>query len=339
MSLVARSVLYIAVASGLRLVREGFVVRALAWPGLLAAGSMVGTALIVGLMGSPVDEVASLAMRAEDAALVQEQIAAAGVELRLDPEPEQAAAQGRAGRAAWREPGVHGEATRWILAAPSAGPTTVQIEAVLRDQAGAVWRIEVPAETPRSAVVAGQSGRMGLIISVLFSLYGVVMGAGLAWRDRSEGVVEAALTLPVPPWTQAAGRVVGLAVVLGLGQLATLLLMHGIMAMDRPIAIAGNGLVSTVVACALGLSAVASPGASDRGFAAPLSRALGLVTALMGLGAGVPELGAWLPVASLGALAVGESPLAAPLSVTLIGLGLVVLAVGRWGRHQGGLGR
>ncbi len=339
MRLVGRTVLTIALATGLRLVREGFVVRALAWPGLLAAGAMVGTALIVGLMGSPVDEVASLAMRAEDAALVQERVAAASLELRVDPDPERAVAEGRASRAAWREADPGGAGERWVVAAPSAGPTTFRIEAILRDQAQAAWRIEVPPETARSAVVAGQSGRMGLIISVLFALYGVVMGAGLAWRDRAEGVVEAALTLPVPPWTQAAGRLVGLGVVLGLGQLATLQLMHGIMAMDRPLAIAGNGLVATVVACALGLSAVASPGAADRGFAAPLSRALGFVTALMGLGAGLPAVGAWLPVASLGALAVGSSPLGAPIPVTLLGLALVGLAVRRWGQHQGGLGR
>lgn len=339
MNVAVRAVLLVALASGLRLLREGFVVRALAWPGLLAAGAMVGTALIVSLLGSDLDPAVTVAMRAEDAAVLEPALDAAGLTVQLDPAPETALAEERAERAAWRVEGEEARGPSWVISARSAGPSTLTLEAVLREQVGAAWRIEVPPEDPRSVAVAGQSGRIGLIVGVLYTLYGVVMGAGLAWRDRSEGVVESALTLPVPPWTQAAGRLLALGLVLGLGLVATLMLMHGIMAMDRPVAIGGHGLVATAVAGAIGLAAVATPGAEARGFAAPLSRALGLATALMGLGAGLPALGAWLPLASLGALASGTSPAGAPVVVTVLGLLLVVGAARRWGRHQGGLGR
>lgn len=326
-----RAVLVVALATGLRLLREGFVLRALAWPGLLAGGALVGTALLVGLAGEPVGQ-PEIALSAEAERRLGPRLEAAGFALRVDPAAERAVVEGRADRAVWEE----GEG--FALALASGGPPSLLAEAVLREELGAAWRIEPPDESPRGLQVAQQSARMGQIIAVLFALYGVVMGAGLAWRDRSEGVLEAALTLPWPAWTQAAGRLLALVLVLELALVATLLTLHGIVGMAQPLDILGHGGVATAVGAALGLGAMARPG-TDVGFSGPLSRALGLLTGLLGLGAGLPVVGAWLPAASLGASLRGDLPLASAPVAALLALGLAALACARWGRDQGGLGR
>lgn len=320
-------------ATLLRLAREGFVMRALAWPGLLAAGAVVGAALVAGQVGGDLTAAPHLAMTEAEAVGVAPALQAQGLALRVDADPRSAVQAGRAERAAWRED------EGWVLAARSAGPSTLRAEAALREVSGAAWRIEVPADPPRREEVAAQSGRMGGLVAVLFTLYGVVMGAGLAWRDRGEGVVEATLPLPVPAWTHGAARVLALALALGVGLVATLLLLHGILGMDRPGALALHGALASAVAGAIGLAAVAGPAASRRGFSAPLSRALGLAAGLLGLGAGLPALGAWLPIASLSAGGQGAGDAASTVVALLLGALLLAGCAGRWGHHQGGLGR
>jgi len=332
-----RAVLWGTGATVLRLLREGMVVRAVVWPGLLAAVAVVGAAAVAGQVGGALTEAPWVAMSVDDAALAGPALAAQGLALRLDPSPQEAVAAGRAERAAWRE------ADRWVVAARGEGVSTLRTEAALRELVGADWRLEVPADPPRAQAVATQSGRMGTLVAVLFALYGVVMGAGLAWRDRGEGVVEGTLVLPVPAWTHGAARVLGLALTLGVGLGATLLLLDGILGMDRVGGLVLHGVLATAVASALGLAAVGGPDARRRGFSAPLSRALGATAALLGLGAALPAVGAWLPVASLpvASLPVASQAATAPLAAAvalLLGLGLMAGCALRWGRHHGGLG-
>ncbi|MCK6503280.1 hypothetical protein L6R53_07770 [Myxococcota bacterium] len=329
-----RALVAVAVGAGatlLRLLREGFVVRAIAWPGLLAAGAVVGAALVAGQVGGNLTAAPHLALSAEDAAAVGAAVEAQGLVVRVDPDPRTAVAAGRAERAAWTD------AEGWVLAAKVAGVSSLRAEAALREEAGAAWRIEVPADPPRRAQVEEQSGRMGGLVAVLFTLYGVVMGAGLAWRDRGEGVVEASLPLPVPAWTHGAARILALAVALSVGLGATLLLLHGLLAMDRPAALALHGGLAASVAAAVGLAAVGGPRAGRAGFSAPLSRALALTAGLLGLGAGLPAVGMWLPVASLGA--VGQGGILSGLAALGSGGAVMAACAAWWGRHHGGLGR
>lgn len=325
-----RAVLAGAAAVLLRLAREGMVIRALAWPGLLAGLAVVGTVLVVTRAGTLPTEVPHLALSEADAAALQARVEAAGLRVRLDPHPPTALAAGRASRAAWRE----GEG--WVLAVHSADTPSLRAEAVLREEAGAAWQLEVPPDPPRRQTVEAQAGRMGQLVAVLFTLYGVVMGAGLAWRDRGEGVVEASLPLPVPAWTHGAARILALSLAMGTGVLTTLLLLHGIFGMDHPGRWILHGSLASASGTAVGLAAVGGGGASRRGFSGPLSRAMAITAGLLGLGWTAPRVGAWLPIASLPAA--GSSPVASACAVAL-GLLLATIASAWWGRNHGGLGR
>lgn len=327
-----RAVLAGAAAVLLRLAREGMVIRALAWPGLLAGLAVVATVLVVTRGGTVPTEAPHLALSEADAATLGAEVEAAGLRVRLDPDPATALAAGRASRAAWRE----GEG--WVLSAEAADVPTLRAEAVLRDEAGAAWRLAVPADPPRKQAVEAQAGRMGKLVAVLFTLYGVVMGAGLAWRDRGEGVVEATLPLPVPAWTHGAARVLALSVAMGAGVLTTLLLLHGIFGMDQPGRWILHGCLASASATAVGLAAVGGRAAERRGFSGPLSRAMAVVAGLLGLGWAAPAAGAWLPVASLAAADRAASVAADGASIVLCLLSLA-LASAWWGRHHGGLGR
>ncbi|MCB9781304.1 MAG: hypothetical protein H6742_22240 [Alphaproteobacteria bacterium] len=333
MSASLRAVVVGTLAVLLRLSREGMVLRALAWPGLLAAVALVGTASVVAAFGGREQIEPHVALSAEEVAIMGPSLDEVGLTVRLDPDPTTAVQEGRAERAAWRE----GEG--WVLSARDAGVHSLRAEMVLREEAGASWRPVVAPEPPAGKAATAQAGRMGALVAVLFVLYGVVMGAGLAWRDRGEGVVEASLPLPVPAWTHGASRVLGLGIALGGGLWLTILLLHGLIGMERPSAWAGHGALGAAVSAAVGLATTGGAGAQKKGFSAGLSRAMVLVAGLLGLGFGLPWVGAWLPVASLAAAGAGPwSPVADVVVVLLSALSLAACA-GWWGRHHGGLGR
>ncbi len=327
-----RAVLLGAGAVLLRLAREGMVIRALAWPGLLSGVAAVGTVAVVTAGGARPLQPPALAVRPEVATRLAPTADAAGLSLVEDDDPATAVAEGRARLAAWSGSG------RWVLAGLQADPTLLRAEAVLRDEAGAAWRIEVPPDPPRRQAIATQAGRMGSLVAVLFTLYGVVMGAGLAWRDRGQGVVEATLPLPVPAWTHGAARVLALGVAMGAGVVATLQLLHGIFGMERVGTWMLHGSLAAAAGAAVGLGAVAGAGASRRGFSGPLSRSMAIVAGLLGLGWANPRVAAWLPIASLPGA--GQSAtLASGVVAVTGGVAMMALAAVFWGRHHGGLGR
>ncbi len=332
MTIALRAVLLGAWAVLLRLSREGMIIRALAWPGLLSGMAVVGTVLVVTQCGAQPTQAPHVALHADDAALLRAAVRDAGLQVRLDPDPASAVAAGRAERAAWQSD------DRWVLQAPRLDLATTRVEALLRDQAQASWRIQVPPDPPRQQAIEEQAGRMASLVAVLFTLYGVVMGAGLAWRDRGEGVVEATLPLPVPAWTHAAARILALGVGMSAGVLGTLQLLHGIFGMEDPLRWMLHGCLASATGAAVGLATVGGSGASRRGFSGPLSRAMAIVAGLLGLGWGLPGVGAFLPIASLSAAGTVAT---LPSGLSALGLGLLVMAgaAAWWGRHHGGLGR
>ena len=310
-----RALLLLTVAALLRLARRGMVVRALLWPGVLTALSLLGAVAASGLLLAPPR------IAAADPALVVA-LEAAGLEVIADPDPATAVAADRAPRAAWRE----GQQVVLMIDARQTlvggGLDNLRAEAALRDMAGAAWRI-APSHPPiRSDDLSRSVGWMAGLVGVLFTLYGAVLGLGGLAQDRASGVLEAERALPVPPWMHPAARLLASGLALS-GALAVTLLL-----LDAIIGLTGLGMWwlhgSSAAVAAAGIGAGALAG--GRGISAALSAALMLCTALLVLGAALPGLGGALPIAGLGALASG----AAPQWSGLVLSGLVAAGGGGW---------
>jgi hypothetical protein len=271
-----------------RLLREGFVLRALVWPGALCAATIAGTVVIYLVWGltPPIvvsDQQLARAMEAAD------------FNVTVDENPLAALERGVAIRGAWRE------GDTYILGEYFGGPSTLRAEGVLRDLARSPWRIEVPEVKGRDADVDPQTRVMAALIGVLFTLYGTVMGAGTLFRDRSSGALEGDLSLPTPFWVHGAARLIAVALVVGPSLAASLGVVHAVLPLDAPLRWIYHGTLAGLTGGAIGLAVMAaSP--RDRGFSAPLTRALAICLGLLSLGWALPTLGSLIPVASLAAL-------------------------------------
>ncbi|HYC57575.1 MAG TPA: hypothetical protein VEL28_21765, partial [Candidatus Binatia bacterium] len=303
-----RALFFLTLAVLLRLLREGLVVRAMAWPGLLASLALVGTASAYAAWGTTPDVYVSAP---ELVAPLQQD----GFRVYVVEDPEPLLLSGQATRAIWREGDMY------VLGRTWGGRATHRAESVLRDAAGDRWRLEIPPLEARPGDVRNQAALLAGIIALLFTLYGVVMGAGTLYRDRSNGALEAELALPVPVWMHASARMLALGAVLGPALAVSLLVVDSLMTIDNLALWLMVGSSAALAGGAVGFAMMAR-GSAEKGFSGPLSRALTTTMALMALGWWQPGFGRFLPLTSLGAFMHGGRP---SLSIGLAALLAVVL--------------
>jgi len=299
----------------LRLLREGLVVRALAWPGLLASLALVVTAGAYAVWGTT----PTIAVGSEE---LLAPLRARGFDARLVEQPEAMLREGLVIQAIWREEG------RWVLGYSWSSRATLEAEAALRDYAADRWRLEIPPLAARPGDINRQTALMAGVIGLLLTLYGVVMGAGVLYRDRSSGTLEAELALPLPNWMHAGARLLALLLVLGPALVVSLLIVNALLAIDEIGLWMLTGTCAAVGGGAIGFLMMARAQATH-GFSGPLSRALTLTMAAMALGWWWPLLGCWLPLASLGSFMAGTAPSAVIAPLALMAAALVTIDFSR----------
>jgi len=303
-----RALAGMSVAIIIRLLREGLVVRALAWPGLLTALSMfISASLTIAWRSNPVIYVS-------DAAIV-EPLKAADFQVLVVDDPEATLKDGRAERAVWRE------GDRLVLGVTWGGSLSYKAESVLRNLTGERWRLEVPAPQKRrrdSVELRPVTGLLAGVVALLFTLYGVVIGAGSLYRDRSSGVLESDLALAVPRWIHAAARIVALAAVLGPALVVSLFIVDGLLPIYRLYHWMFAGFFAALLGGTLGVVLMARAN-SVRGFSGPLSQALMVSMGLISLGYWSPDVGRFVPLMSLGSSFSGNvaSPLIVPFALLI----------------------
>lgn len=303
-----RALAALSLAMGVRLLREGLVVRALAWPGLLSAAALVGSTALVALLSRSPEIAIPLDQPAVFASLTEAGFSVVQVE-----DPERAAREGEVAAAAW--PDDEG----WTLQGGQGPGVGARAEGAIRSAIGAPWTLELNAPPARSREGGLAVRAMAGLLSVLFALYGVVLGAGTIMRDRQGAVLEAEHSLPVPFILHGLARLLAATVAMAVALGITLLLLHALVGVPEVLAWAWHGTWAAAAGAALGVGAM---GGRGEGFSAPLSRALTASLGLFALGWSAPALGAWLPLASLAALIRGQSHLA-PSLVVLLGTALM----------------
>lgn len=314
---VARPLAALTLAVMLRLLREGLVVRALAWPGLLASLALVGTAGAYAVWGTtPTIAIGTEELRAP----LQER----GFRVALVEHPEALLREGSISRAIWKEE------ERWVLGRSWSNRTTTMAEAALRDFAGDRWRVEVPPLEARPGDIDREASLMAGVIGLLFTLYGVVMGAGALYRDRTTGALESELALPVPSWMHAAARLLALLAVLGPGLVISLMIVTALLAINNVELWILTGTSAALTGGTLGFALMARA-AANHGFSGPLSRALTATMAAIALGWWQPSLGCWLPLVSLGSFLAGTAP---SLAIAPLALAAAVLATFDFNRRD-----
>ncbi len=285
----ARALVGLAFSIVLRLMREGLVVRALVWPGLLTALSVfISAAYTVTWKGGNF-------IYTSEPELVRP-LEDEGFEVTVMDNPESVMLDRRADRAVWRE------GDKLVLGVTWAESLKSRAEARLRDVTEERWRLQLPPTArkqqnrqelrPITGVIAG-------IVGLLFTLYGVVIGTGALYRDRSSGVLESDLALPIPRWVHAAARMLALAVVLGPAMVVSLFVVDALLAMHQLGWWMFDGFFAAVAGGALGIALMARADAR-KGFSAPLSQALMGSMAMISLGYWAGDFGSYFPLLSLG---------------------------------------
>lgn len=275
-----------------RLLREGMIRRALAFPVVLVGLTLALTLLVVGVLRGPSIVATDHPLPpAQARALLDE-----GFVVRQLDDPRQAIVRREAVLALSRDV--------WWTAG---GRQAIHAESVLRRARGAPWW-PAPPPLPDAAFGRQQGRLIALLILAIYTLYGVVFGAAMVARDRDQGTLEVELALPMPASLHGLSRWIAASAILsGWMVLGVALVAAWIGADDAP-ALVRIGLAAAFGAVALGLAAVGRAGLKT-GFAVSLAGGLSAATALFGLGYGVPSVGRWLPIASLIAGGDGWSPL------------------------------
>jgi hypothetical protein len=305
----ARAVVVLAFSVMLRLVREGLVVRALLWPGLLTALSIfVSASFTVTWKGGNY-------IYTDQPDLVRP-LEEEGFEVTLMDNPESFLLDRRADRAVWRE------GDKLVLGVSPAESYRSRAEVRLRDVLEERWRLELPPANlaPRHRDdLAPITGIIAGIVGLLFTLYGVVIGTGALYRDRSSGVLESDLALPIPRWVHPAARMLALATVLGPAMIVSLVIVDSLLAMHHMRSWMVDGFFAAVAGGALGIALMARADAK-RGFSAPLSQGLMATMAMISLGYWAANVGQYLPLLSLGSAFANQhsSWTVVPITVLLI---------------------
>lgn len=271
-----------------RLLREGMVRRALAFPVLVTFVTLLGTIAVVGTWrGLP-----TVAVGPEVTATDRQAFKEAGLWIE---EVEAAADAVRAGDAVATFDGTR------LTAAP--GPVGTRAEAVLRETRG-TWRLQT-APPPDARFTARFGGRVFLLLAAIYALYGVVFGAGTVARDRDDRALKVELCLPVPRWVHGVVRITAGALILAGWNAVALAFTAALLGIESPVDALVDGVAGSLVAVGLGLASVGRSGIKS-GFAATLAVGLAAATALFGLGWALPMVGQFLPLASI--IAGGAAP-------------------------------
>jgi hypothetical protein len=267
-----------------RLLREGLVVRSLVSPIALVLGTVVATVAVVVWLRPPV--LLAVTPAAADPALV-EAVAREGFAVVEVDDPGEAVDRGDAA--------IGTDGTRLWVATPPAG-----LEQAVRLHLGARWSPDFPIQRRQALSASDDAPRsVVVLLGVVFAMYGVIVGAGGIARDRDLGTLDADLSTPVPHVLQGFVRWAAGTAVLGTFFAFAVTAVDGVMGLAHPGTAVAHGYAATGAATAFGIVAVGRSGL-DKGFAAPLSLGLVLVTGFTALGVGGADAAApWLPIASL----------------------------------------
>jgi hypothetical protein len=284
-----------------RLLREPILIRSLLWPPAVVVGALGGTVALALALAAPPRVGVTPAAQALGPALTAEGWVVVAV---ADPD---AAVQSGAvsaatdGAAIW----TRGDATA--------------VERVVRRATGDAWYPAPPAsDAPAPAPAPATLGGWDLfavpprLIALLYTLYGAVFGLASVARDRDDGTLQAELATANPWWVFGAARWLAPTLVLGVAVSGTIALIGAILGGDSSSAIFRHAWASVAGATAIGLIAVGHRGMAQ-GMSTALSAALVAVTALVGIGVRAPQVGAFLPIASLAAGGAGWYPLGSAL--------------------------
>jgi hypothetical protein len=287
-----------------RMLREGMVRRALGFPIVITVATLLVTMTVVAVyrgtptvfVGPTVDDVDRAALRAQD------------LWVREVPDPLDAL-DGDLAVAAF-------DGTTLVV---THSRHALRAEGALRERRGA-WRLRaMPLPGPRFTALQGD--RIAGLLAAIYALYGVVFGAGMVARDRDDTSLEVELALPVPKGVHGVVRWIAAAGMLSAWVALSLTLTWAFLGLTEPGPTMRDAIAAAILAVGLGLASVGRAGLRS-GFAGSLAMGLSLTTGLLGLGWFLPDVGAWLPLASIVTGGGGWAPLG--LSVVLGGLAVAV---------------
>ncbi len=294
-----------------RLVRDGLVVRSVVFPVVLLVVTVTATVAVVVLT----TEAGVVAVSgAGNTPGLRAAVEAEGYGYLVVDDPGQAVRDLRA------QIGTDGT-TLWTAAAPA------RLEQHVRTALATAWVPEAPAphdDRPDPQNDRGTRG-MAVFLGMIFTLYGVVMGAGSLVRDRDEGTLDAELSLPISHLSQGLVRWLAPSIVLGLSYVYGVSLLASLMGLQEAAEIAQHGVAALSTGCALGLASAAGSG-RQRGFAGAMSLGLVATFVLWGFGVGMRDAGLPIPVVSL--ISEGANPGLALVFAT--GVGLVSASIFAW---------
>ncbi len=276
----------LTLASIRRLLREGLVIRSLIFPVALTTGTEVVTLGVVAIT-VPDDQVAVPTSWTDDA--LGQLLATHQITLEPTSDPAGAVFNKEA------KAGFDGSKV-YTLGLP---PELLLVESYLRSKHPESWQIEPVLREHRPQDLPGAGRLISRLVSAIYALYGVVIGAGMIARDRDDGTLAAEFLLPVPRFAIAASRWIAASLVLCGCQIPALFLLDALISVPDLYAQMGHGAAASLTSCAIGLAAIGSSGAKS-GFSARLAGALSADFALYLAGRLIPGLAPILPVASLG---------------------------------------
>lgn len=292
-----------------RSLREGTILRSLVAPGAIAS---LGTLAVIGVL-TYFTAPAILAVTGEpDEALRQ---VAERYEVTLVPAPdaERALRDGLA-------PAALDGANLWV---DLRGVPPLRAESVARRHLRTSWRPWVPpSSSERQDFNPFFNVVMVKLIAGLFCLYGVVFGAGAIARDRTEGLLDSYLALPVPFWVVGLSRWLSATTLLGVIWIGTVALIAGSLYLPDPIQIGVHGLLGMAASAAIGVLVVGKA-SLDRSFSGPLSSGLLAVGGVLSIGILRIPGQHQLPIASL--VNAGPDRSVIPAFLGLVALVLVAL--------------
>ena len=280
-----RASLFLVGALFRRLAREGIVVRSLTFPIALILGTLVLTIGIVAylrftpIIGLP-EELATpaliTALEANDFRPV----------ITDDPQSLLAAKE------AWAA--TDGQ-TLWLS---GGGPATLVLESLLREELGSEWRPNTDVPRPDLSAATAMGRNIVILLGVLFSLYGVVFGAGMVARDRDDATFEVELSLGISRWVHGFVRIVSGSSVLAAFLCLGVALCAALLGLDDPAAMMRHAVACATGATCIGLLSIGRAGVQS-GFTSALALGMSAATGCFALGAALPSVGKWLPLASL----------------------------------------
>jgi hypothetical protein len=285
-----------------RFLRDGFILRSLLWPAGLTVGTLMATLLVF----SNLRQSDAIGITADLDPTLVSRLMDEGWSPVLTPDLESPL---RARRVWASTDGVH----MWHDGSPRAR----RLESILRQRADAPWRPAAKIQLPSRSEAAPQGALFTTIVAVMFTLYGIVFGLGMVARDRDDGSLEAELALPIPHWVAGASRWLASTLVLSAFFAFSVLVFDAVIGVDRAPALIRHGIASCGGATALGLISVGRAGLKQ-GFSGPLAGGLTAAMALMSLGLTLPEIGAYLPLASLLTSGSGWFPLGVSVLLGLL---------------------